>query len=222
VGRVDNLQNLFSVMDDLKGEYDALAIATVIDVPFNYHMDYFRSGGEMINPWGGVEAMLTHAISSLYDIPAAHAPMDATSEIADIDPGIVDPRIAAEATSVTYFQCALKGLQRSPRIMPNGRKAPIPGVISVENVSCVVMPDHCLGLPTFAALEQGIPVIAVRENRNILNNDLTALPWKPGQLHIVENYWEAAGVISALKAGIDPSSARRPLAETRWETKSPN
>jgi hypothetical protein len=42
-------------------------------------------------------------------------------------------------------------------------------------------------------------------------NDLSLLPWKSGQLHIVQNYWEAAGVVAALKAGIGPSSARRPL-----------
>jgi len=74
-----------------------------------------------------------------------------------------------------------------------------------------VIPDNCLGLPTLAALEQGIPVIAVRENVNLMKNDLEALPWANGQFHMVENYWEAAGVLSALKTGIDPSAIRRPL-----------
>ena len=57
-------------------------------------------------------------------------------------------------------------------------------------------------------------MIAVRENRNLMKNDLTALPWADGQLHIVENYWEAAGVMLAMKAGIAPESVRRPLAPT--------
>jgi hypothetical protein len=60
-------------------------------------------------------------------------------------------------------------------------------------------------------LEQGIPVIAVRENLNLMKNDLEALPWASGQLHIVENYWEAAGVLSAIRIGIDPPAVRRPL-----------
>jgi hypothetical protein len=60
-------------------------------------------------------------------------------------------------------------------------------------------------------------VIAVRENRNLMRNDLAALPWSPGQFHAVENYWEAAGVISALRAGIDPRSVRRPLSPTKVE-----
>ena len=60
-------------------------------------------------------------------------------------------------------------------------------------------------------MEQGIPVIAVRENKNLMSNDLTQLPWSQGQLHIVENYWEAAGVMAAMRAGIDPTAVRRPL-----------
>ena len=86
-----------------------------------------------------------------------------------------------------------------------------PGVFTARDVSCLVIPDNCLGLPTLAALEQGIPVIAVKENKNLMKNDLSTLPWAKGQLHIVENYWEAAGVLSAMRAGIDPSSVRRPL-----------
>ena len=69
--------------------------------------------------------------------------------------------------------------------------------------------------PPLAALAQGIPVIAVKENRNLMQNDLLRLPWAEAQFFQVANYWEAAGVISALRAGIDPKSVRRPLAATR-------
>ena len=87
-------------------------------------------------------------------------------------------------------------------------------MFTASDVSCLVIPDGCLGLPTLAALEQGIPVIAVRENRNKMKNDLSSLPWASGQFHQLENYWEAAGVIAAMRAGIDPVSVRRPLART--------
>lgn len=90
---------------------------------------------------------------------------------------------------------------------------PLAGVISVEDVSCLVIPDKVVGLPTLAALEQGIPVVAVRENANLMANDLASLPWQPGQLTIVENYWEATGVVAALRAGLDPATVRRPLAD---------
>ena len=89
------------------------------------------------------------------------------------------------------------------------------GVLTAADVSCIVIPDGCLGLPTIAALEQGISVIAVRENKNLMKNDLSALPWKSGQLHIVENYWEAVGVMMALRGGLAPESVRRPLGASR-------
>ena len=134
--------------------------------------------------------------------------------VANFDLGIVDPRLAAEAVSLTFLQCTLKGLQRSPRIVTDTSAMREHGVLTAADVSCLIMPDKCIGLPTLAALEQGIPVIAVRENSNLMENDLNALPWAPGQLIIVENYWEAVGVMTALKAGIKPASLRRPLAGT--------
>ena len=212
-GSVEGLDRLWDVMDQYRGRYDAMAISSVVQVPAEFHMGYFTSGGEMVNPWGGVEAMLTHAVSSLYDIPSAHSPMMESHEIAELDPGVVDPRMAAEVVSLTFLQSVLKGLHRAPRIVTDREAMGHHGVITAADISCVVIPDGCLGLPTMAALEQGVPVIAVRENRNLMRNDLTALPWAPDQLYIVENYWEAVGVMAALRAGIAPESTRRPLAD---------
>jgi hypothetical protein len=140
--------------------------------------------------------------------------------IANIDLGLVEPRLAAEAVSLTFVQCMLKGLHRSPRIVTDADAMSEPGVLSAADVSCLVIPDNCIGLPTLAALEQGIPVIAIRENENLMQNDLRVLPWASNQLYIVENYWEAVGVMTALKAGIVPSSLRRPLAATKVEKRT--
>lgn len=213
-GRVEEMEGLCELLDDRAGQYDAVALSSVVDVPHEFHQGYFDAGGRMVNPWGGVEAMLTHALSSMYDIPTAHSPMFESREIANMDPGIVDPRMAAEAVSATFLQCTLKGLQRSPRIVTDEQAMNRPGVFTAADISSLVIPDGCLGLPTVAALEQGIPVIAVHENRNLMKNDLSRLPWAPGQFHRVGNYWEAVGVIAAMRAGVDPASVRRPLAET--------
>ena len=217
-GSVEQLEGLCRVLDDRSGEYDAVALSSVINVPPDFHQGYFDEAGEMLNPWGGVEAMLTHALSSMYDIPTAHSPMFESREIANMDPGIVEPRLAAEAVSETFIQCTLKGLRQSPRIVTDHQAMGRPGVFTSEDVSCLVIPDGCLGLPTLAALEQGIPVIAVRENRNAMKNDLSLLPWSPGQFHVIDNYWEAVGVLAALKAGIAVDSVRRPLRYTVVET----
>jgi len=216
-GEIEGLDRIRAVLDENQGTFDAVAIASVIEVDDDYHEGYFHCDGEMINPWGGVEAMLTHAVSMLYEIPAAHSPMLESQKVANFDLGVVDPRLAAEAVSLTFIQCMLKGLQRSPRIVTDPDAMRESGLLTAADVSCLVIPDKCVGLPTLAALEQGIPVIAVRENTNLMENDLGLLPWADGQLHVVDNYWEAVGVMTAIKAGITPNSLRRPLGATRVE-----
>ena len=179
-GQVEELEGLCRTLEDRIGEYDAVAVSSVIELPAELHQGYFDAAGTMVNPWGGVEAMLTHALSSLFEVPTAHSPMFESREIANMDPGVVDPRMAAEAVSLTFLQCTLKGLQRSPRIVTDEKAIDHPGVFSAADVSCVVVPDGCLGLPVLAALEQRIALIAVRENRNLMKNDLASLPWAPG------------------------------------------
>lgn len=210
-GQVTALENLIHLLEQHRRRFDAIAISSVIQVPGSLQMQYFAE--EMTNPWGGVEAMLTHAISSLFEVPSAHSPMMESREVLDWELGVVDPRKAAEAISFTFLHCILKGLHRSPKIVTDRSAMTHQGVISAEDISCIVLPDGCLGLPTLAALEQGIKVIAVRENRNLMRNDLASLPWATGQFHCVENYWEAAGVLMALKAGVSPDTVRRPVCE---------
>ncbi|MCY4529405.1 MAG: DUF3326 domain-containing protein [Chloroflexi bacterium] len=215
-GTVGDLERVFNVLDTYRGEYDAVALSTLVDVDIP-HESYFSSRGELVNPWGGVEAMLTHAISTLYNVPSAHAPMMESTEVANIDPGVVDPRMAAEVISLTFLQSVLKGMHASPRIVTGPAEMSQSDTLTARDVSCLVIPDGCIGLPTLAALEQGIPVIAVRENRSLMKNDLTRLPWAADQLHVVDNYWEAVGLMAALKEGMSPGSVRRPLRDVRIE-----
>ncbi|UCG49109.1 MAG: DUF3326 domain-containing protein [Phycisphaerales bacterium] len=214
VGRVERLEELCAVLLRHKGDFDAVALASVIDVPSEFHTEYFKQNGQMVNPWGGVEAMLTHAVTMLFGVPAAHSPMFESMEIANLDVGIVDPRMSAEAVSTCFLHCVLKGLHRSPRILRTCPQPQQAGLLTATDISCLVIPDACVGLPTLAALEQGIPVIAVRENRNRMKNDLRQLPFPPGKLFVVENYLEAVGIMSALKAGVSPDAVRRPLSAT--------
>ena len=215
VGRVEGLERLLEVLYRRRSEFDAVALASKVDISEGLYAEYFQSGGEIINPWGGVEAMLTHSISLLVNVPSAHAPMAEEMEEANALFGIVDPRMSAEAVSSCFLHCVLKGLYKSPRIITDRMLFTHPGVLTAADVSCMVIPDGCVGLPTLAALEQGIPVIAVRENRNRMKNNLQQLPFVAGKLFIVENYLEAVGVMTALKAGVAVSTVRRPLAATK-------
>lgn len=215
VGRIEYLEHLCEILKKHRSQYDAIALSSLIEVPDYIHEDYFREDMEdIINPWGGVEAMLTHAISILFDIPSAHSPMMTSREVLEMDVGVVDPRKSADAISTTYLHCILKGLHKSPRIINNPVVNGHPGLLTVADISCLVIPDGCVGLPTLAALEQGIPVIAVKENKNRMQNKLEELPFAPGKLFVVDNYLEAVGVMNALKAGVALESVRRPLADT--------
>jgi hypothetical protein len=66
-------------------------------------------------------------------------------------------------------------------------------------------------------VEQGIPVVAVRSNTNLMRNDLKSLPFRAGQLQYAANYYEAAGILSAMKAGVAPSTIARPMQPIRIE-----
>jgi len=213
VGKVEQLEHLVSELRACRADYDTVAISSIIKIPTRkLHAQYFESHGEMINPWGGVEAIFTHTLSSLLNVQTAHSPMIEDQLVSNMDVGVVDARQAAEAISFTYMQCILKGLQRAPRLVTDSRAMQHASVITAADISCLVIPDGCIGLPTLAALEQGIPVIAVRENTNIMRNDLTTLPWSRNQLHVVGNYLEALGVMAALKGGLAMDTLRRPLA----------
>ncbi len=217
-GHIEGMERLMEVLAEEEGTFDAVALAGGVELHFEVYTRYLNGDGDMVNPVGGIEAIYTHALSTLTDLPAAHAPIfvfdDAphvSAEVWAVQPGIVDPRMAAEVISVAFLQSVLKGLQRSPRIVPRRSETFAPGLLTASDISCLVIPDGVLGLPVLAALAQNIPVIAVRENRNVMRNDLSLLPWRPGQFTVVENYLEAVGAMTALKAGLSLASLRRPL-----------
>lgn len=220
-GVVEGLESVFNALDRRVGQFDAVAVASLINVPQHYHKDYFADVEDrMVNPWGGVEAMLTHTLSRHYRVPTAHAPMMSSREVQTLDFGPVDPRKAAEPVSCTYLFSVLKGLHRSPAICAAGENPGTAGRIGAENIHCLIIPDGCIGLPTLAALAQKIPVIAVRSNRNCMKNDLAALPAARDGVCFVDNYLEAVGVMTALRKGISLESVRRPIMATRLSYES--
>jgi len=223
-GTLGNLEGLIEALNFYADQYDAVALSTKFETIPERYLDYFLNSGNSVNPWGGLESLLTHTISLLYPIPSAHSPM-AEFNIDPYDTLIettIEPRLAAEWISKTYMQCILKGLQNSPKIITEPDRLSLSDMITANDISSLVIPDGCLGLPVLAALHQGITVIAVKENKNLMNNDLMSLPWKNGQFYRVENYLEAAGLLSAIKAGITPLSVRRPIEKATVVTHCAN
>ncbi len=182
------------LLDQLKDyEYDALALSTPISVPKEIVLNYLRKGG--VNPWGGIEAIVSKRIANEINKPVAHAPIE------NNDPDIryfnerVDPREAAEVLSTAYIHCVFKGLHKAPRISDRG--------LSVRDVDCLVSPWACVGRPHEACLKEGVPIIAVKENKTVLNDSM------PKAFILVENYLEVVGHLIAMKEGIDVESVRK-------------
>jgi hypothetical protein len=208
IGKIEGMSALLKIVEDNKNNYDAMALSTIIKVPRDSHKKYFQADDRMINLWGGIESMITHSVAEVFKIPCAHSPMSMEGELhVELDLGIVDPRKAPETASITYLQCILKGLHRSPRVV-----SPNKG-INLENISCLIIPDGCIGLPILSCLENEIPVIAVK-NRNIMKNNLKELPFKNGKFFVAENYLEAVGIMNAIKAGVSVESVLRPISKT--------
>lgn len=169
--------------------------------------------GKIPNPSGSVEAIITHLISKLFRVPAAHAPLPYYAALKK--PSTTNPRASAEFISTPHYFSVLKGLHRAPRLVSLDRlPSPDPDLVTLDDVAAVVAPATALGgLPVLAAVSNGIPVIAVRENRTILQVTAEAL----GLAGVIEvgNYLEAAGVVASLRAGIALQSLRRPLEPIR-------
>lgn len=197
-GVVGNWKQLVSQVENL--EFDVLAIASEINVGEEVALHYFNNGGT--NPWGGVEAIASKLIAEALNKPVAHAPILLENEINNLiwHELVCDPRMAAELISNCFLHCVLKGLHKAPRISNVG--------LSVKDIDYLITPMGCVGRPHQACMEASIPIIAVRENTTVLNDEM------PSDWIYLDTYLEVAGFLQMKKVGITLESIRRPLKPT--------
>ena len=199
-GEYSGVDELIEQVAACKG-YDAVAIATPIDVDEGVAREYFESEGNNVNPWGAIEAEVSRRVAKALNAPVAHAPVESENTKLEEElfhilyNQIVDPRKAAEVCSNCYVHCILKGLHKAPRMTMSSKG------IGFESISALVTPVGCIGAPHRACLQLGIPVIAVEENT-------TAYGLRCDNFIYVQNYLEAAGVIGCLNAGVYPARVR--------------
>lgn len=215
-GFVENPQTFLKAAKILKGKgAEAVAIATQIEISLEDLEGYLA--GKLPNPYGGTEALISHTISKFFGIPCAHAPIISEREKEIIlEKGRVDPRLAAEAVSSGYLGSVLRGLAWAPRILSKERfiayppLIPSPNLISLEDIKAVILPADCLGgIPAMACQKYQIPLIAVKENKTVL--DVTSEKLGLKNVILAENYFEAIGIVATLKAEVALESLRRPL-----------
>lgn len=212
VGTLNDPSVLFKAAEYLieKG-VNAIGITSNIqDLPADNYARHFD--GQHPNPMGGAEAIISHLISEKYRIPAAHAPMINIKEL-DLKSNIVDARGAGEFSSPSGLACILVGLSKAPQLSKNNSYR-IKDVVSIDNLLAVAAPASTLGgIPMLYAQTYNIPIIAVRENKTIL--DVTKDKLNLKNVYEVHNYVEAAGMLQALRKGLSIDSLHRPLETLR-------
>jgi hypothetical protein len=216
VGTVLNPLAILESVERLLGEgVDAIGGVSVIHgvtaAEFSQHLS-----GQIPNPSGGVEAIITHLISKVFRVPTAHAPLPYYQDVKER--GTHNPRASAEFISTPHYLCVLKGLARAPRLVALDRLDHVaPHLVSLNTVGAIVMPATCLGgIPAMAAEFSNIPLIAVEENQTLLS--VTNEQMRMRNVITVRSYLEAAGVILALRQGLSLESLCRPIGcATRLE-----
>jgi len=182
----------------------AIAIVTrfpdEIDVE---NVNLYREGNG-IDFIAGVEAVISHFISKYLKVPCAHAPA-----LAPIDLKVnLDPRAAAEEIGYTFLPSVLIGLSTAPDLIDlpsfNDKITIFP-----NEIESIVVPSGALGgEAVLACMERDLNVIAVK-NEGVL--DISSKWFDYQKLFTVQNFFEAAGLLIAIREGINHKSIQRPL-----------
>ena len=176
-GCVKNIETVFEASEKLLNKgCGALAIVCYFEDPEGDNEDYANGSG--VDPVGGVEGIISHAVSQKFLVPCAHSP---AFEDVSISSTLVNPKAAAEYITPTFLPCVLLGLNNAPKIIKESG-------IRIENLDYLVMPYNSLGsTPVFEALKRDIKIFAVKENTTVL--DVTKDNFfKSGRIIEVETY----------------------------------
>jgi hypothetical protein len=205
------------------------AVARFPEDPESEALVAYRAGSG-VDALAGAEAVISHLLVRHLGIPCAHAPALAPLPL---DPDL-DPRAAAEELGHTFLPCVLVGLSRAPDLLPlgpddvtaggwpgqperwpAGRFGPgqeltrAGGVLEASSLGAVVAPAGALGgEAVLACAARGVPLIAVAGNACLLQVSGEALGL---EVISANSYAEAAGLVLALREGLDPAMLRRPL-----------
>lgn len=178
-GSVKNIDTVIKSAKNLQNQ-GANAIAIVCRFEEDINDDY--SNGIGVDPVGGVEAIISHAVSKELKIPCAHSP---AFEDTTIEQRIVDARCSAEYITPTFLPCILIGLSQAPQLGTKG--------LSINDLDYLVMPYNSLGsIPVFESLKRNIPIYAIKENSTVL--DITKKNISDKIIE-VETYEEALSLI---------------------------
>ena len=203
-------------------EAGATAIAVITRFPDEgdgLETKLYRQGNG-VDIIAGAEAVISHLLVKHLLIPCAHAPGLAPLPVAyDLD-----PRTSGEEIGYTFLQSVLVGLSRAPdlickSVLNTKEKCilPLTTLLSNSNLGAVVVPQGALGgEAVLSCIEKFIPLIIV-SNQGVLNVNSERMRLdclrndQAKNILYADNYLEAAGLITALRYGINIKSLCRPI-----------
>ncbi|WP_269606832.1 DUF3326 domain-containing protein [Prochlorococcus marinus] len=218
-GNIEEPDVLLRAAEKLK-KAGATAIAVVTRFPDDsdeLETSLYRKGNG-VDIIAGVEAVISHFLVKHLLIPCAHAPGLAPLPI-DYD---LDPRTSGEEIGYTFLQSVLVGLSRAPDLICKSAIKNIENaflqvkILKNTDLGAIVVPQGALGgEAVLSCIERFIPLIVV-SNQGVLNVSskkmrLDCLSSEYNNILHAENYLEAAGLITALRHGINIKSLRRPI-----------
>lgn len=199
VGNVLNPKTLLEAGKKLI-EQGAQAIAVVCyfpDAPDSDDTLYCEGKGP--DPIGGVEAVISHYLTSELLVPVAHSPAFSSLEISE---KIENPKVASELISSTYLPCVLMGLDAAPRLLPNIASIQGDGYSGSKTVKEHFDPSFCMqsnNKGRGAVSENGIP------------EPKMVLPLPKG-LIVPATALGSKGVLGAIKNGVQILAVKNPTA----------
>ncbi len=220
-GEIGEPDVLLRAAEKLK-EAGATAIAVVTRFPDDndeLETKLYRHGNG-VDIIAGVEAVISHFLVKNLLIPCAHAPGLAPLPI-DYD---LDPRTSGEEIGYTFLQSVLVGLSRAPdlicRSAVNTKEnsfLQVKTLLCNSDLGAVVVPQGALGSEAvLSCIEKFVPLIIVG-NQGVLNVSSKKMRLdclsedKDKNILYADNYLEAAGLLTALRHGINTKSLRRPI-----------
>mgnify|MGYP001246331472 CR=1 FL=1 len=176
--------------------------------------------GHGVDIIAGAEAVISHFLVKHLLIPCAHAPGLAPLPV-NYD---LDPRTSGEEIGYTFLQSVLVGLSRAPDLISKSTMQTkensffqVKTLLSDRNLGAVVVPEGALGGEAIlSCIQKFIPLIIV-SNQSVLNVSSAKMrldlqtDYQDKKVFYADNYLEAAGLITALRHGINIKSLRRPI-----------
>ena len=201
-GEILNIDCLIDKALELKQD-GITAIAICVSMP-DPELNKKYIFGEGIDPIGGIESLISHAVSSVTGLVSAHAPV--LTDTPDVDYKNISPLSASEYIALTFLPSVISGLRYSPTVI----KSSVDKGLTNNNIGQIIVPYNGFGSAgvLFLASMLNEKIFLVKENQTCLNVDPKDIRIN---FNIVEKYLDLIPEKVLHESPINLNVLRRPV-----------